>query len=221
MHNTFIAKCRVPFNFLIISFGLFSALSAQTIDLSNASVLASPSLQSPMKETYVGMLIDEVTRRTGIKLQAIDHWSTGKKAIIALALSGDEKLAGVVVPNREEVKNPENKNEGFHLFSAKEKGQNVVWVIGHDARGVLFGIGQLLRTVDMHKGNIFLPQGIDVATSPAYPIRGHQLGYRNTANSWDAWSVDQYEQYIRELALFGANAIENIPFQDDALKAIL
>ena len=54
----------------------------------------------------------------------------------------------------------------------------------------------------------------EIATSPAYPIRGHQLGYRNTANSWDAWTVDQYEQYIRELALFGSNCIENIPFQD-------
>jgi hypothetical protein len=49
-----------------------------------------------------------------------------------------------------------------------------------------------------------------------YHIRGHQLGYRNTANSWDAWTVDQFEKYIRELALFGTNSIENIPFQDDA-----
>ena len=52
---------------------------------------------------------------------------------------------------------------------------------------------------------------MDNASSPTYSLRGHQLGYRNTANSYDAWSVEQYDQYIRELALFGTNAIENIP----------
>ena len=26
----------------------------------------------------------------------------------------------------------------------------------------------------------------------------------------------QFEQYIRELAIFGANCVENIPFQDDS-----
>src|SRR5207249_6878415 len=39
------------------------------------------------------------------------------------------------------------------------------------------------------------------------------LGYRNTANSYDGWDEKQFEQYIRELALFGANSIEGIPFQ--------
>jgi len=56
---------------------------------------------------------------------------------------------------------------------------------------------------------------LDIATAPAQPIRGHQLGYRETANSYDGWDVKQFEQYIRELALFGANSIEGIPFHDD------
>ena len=45
------------------------------------------------------------------------------------------------------------------------------------------------------------------------------MGYRNTANSYDAWDVRQYDQYIRELVLFGTNAIENIPFgeEDDSV----
>ena len=54
-----------------------------------------------------------------------------------------------------------------------------------------------------------------MASSPAYPIRGHQLGYRTTANSYDAWTVAQYDQYIRDLAIFGTNAIEGIPFHED------
>ena len=43
-----------------------------------------------------------------------------------------------------------------------------------------------------------------------------QLGYRDGNNTWDAWTVKQYEKYIRELVLFGCNSIENIPFQGNS-----
>jgi hypothetical protein len=48
-------------------------------------------------------------------------------------------------------------------------------------------------------------------------MRGQQLGYRPKTNSYDAWDVPQWEQYIRDLAVFGTNAIELIPpVSDDA-----
>jgi hypothetical protein len=65
------------------------------------------------------------------------------------------------------------------------------------------------------KGWASIPGDLDLASAPERPIRGHQLGYRHTANSYDGWNDHQFEQYIRELALFGANSVEGIPFQDD------
>ena len=62
---------------------------------------------------------------------------------------------------------------------------------------------------------------LDIATAPTHSIRGHQLGYRHTANSYDGWDDKQFEQYIRELALFGANSIEGIPFQDDRKSPLM
>ncbi len=62
---------------------------------------------------------------------------------------------------------------------------------------------------------------LDIRTAPAYPIRGHQLGYRTQANSYDAWSPAQFEQYIRELTWFGANSIEGIPLHDDRPSAVM
>ena len=67
-----------------------------------------------------------------------------------------------------------------------------------------------------HRAISGLSAPVDIATAPAYPIRGHQLGYRAQANSYDAWDAAQFEQYIRELTFFGANSIEGIPFQDYA-----
>ena len=59
-----------------------------------------------------------------------------------------------------------------------------------------------------------VPATLDVTSSPAYAIRGHQLGYRQHSNTYDAWDEARYDRYIRDLALFGANSIENIPLQD-------
>ena len=57
--------------------------------------------------------------------------------------------------------------------------------------------------------------GLNLASAPRYPLRGHQLGYRPKTNSYDAWDVAQWEQYIRDLAVFGNNAIELIPPRSD------
>jgi hypothetical protein len=50
-----------------------------------------------------------------------------------------------------------------------------------------------------------------MTTAPRYPLRGHQLGYRPLVNSYDGWTVEMFEQYYRDLVVFGANAVELIP----------
>ncbi|HEV8147134.1 MAG TPA: hypothetical protein VGP79_12170, partial [Bryobacteraceae bacterium] len=40
-------------------------------------------------------------------------------------------------------------------------------------------------------------------------------GYRPKTNSYDGWNVATWEQYIRDLAIFGTNAIELIPPRSD------
>jgi hypothetical protein len=105
-----------------------------------------------------------------------------------------------------------NKPEGFSVFA--DDASATLWIVGADARGLLYGVGYLLRNLEWGSGRAVAP-ALDITTSPESPIRGHQLGYRAAANSWDGWTVAQYDQYIRELAFFGVNCIENIPFQDN------
>lgn len=59
-------------------------------------------------------------------------------------------------------------------------------IIGHDRRGALFGFGHFLRKARLVAGEATVRPAINVATAPRYAMRGHQLGYRNTANSYDA-----------------------------------
>src|SRR5690625_7737919 len=101
------------------------------------------------------------------------------------------------------------ESEVFSIVSKKINGMDVLWLIGADERGVIFAIGEFLRQADLAKNKINFDKKYEIATSPAYPMRGHQLGFRHTANSWDAWTVKEFDQHIRELALFGTNSIEN------------
>ena len=90
-----------------------------------------------------------------------------------------------------------------------------VTVAGNDARGVLFGVGRLLRELRMTRESVQLPDGFAETSVPRYPLRGHQLGYRPKSNTYDTWSVPVFEQYIRDLAVFGTNAVELIPPRSD------
>jgi hypothetical protein len=137
-------------------------------------------------------LTEEVQKRTGLEWQ-VKSKVADKGDCIVLKL--DKQLPA----------------EGFSIALTE---QGVV-ITGADARGLLYGVGHFLRHLDWQPGKaIYKQDAPEISSSPVYPIRGHQLGYRNTANSYDMWDGAQYEQYIRELALFGANSIENIPFQD-------
>jgi hypothetical protein len=69
--------------------------------------------------------------------------------------------------------------------------------------------------MELRPKSIRIPAGLRVSTAPKFPLRGMQLGYRPKVNAYDAWSPAQFDQYIRELALFGANSIEILPPRTD------
>ncbi len=182
--------------------------------MTNSRIIVSD--QNGPKSLAAQVLAEEVHRRTELVWRVSTDWPRDGPAI-ALTTRSSTSLAGRTVPLRMGDDLPEQKREGYRLHvDASVRARPVVWIIGADRRGILFGVGHLLRLLSMSKGSARLAQAIDIATAPAYAIRGHQLGYRDTANSYDAWTVEQYERYIRELAIFGANCIENIPLQDKA-----
>lgn len=117
---------------------------------------------------------------------------------------------------------PEGKEKKLNEFSLPDGPESYrvitinkrVFIQGRDFRGLLFGIGHFLRTAIYGEQLGWKPG--DVSVKPDKSIRGHQIGYRNTANAFDAWTPEQYEQYIRDMIVFGANSMENIPFSEDS-----
>ncbi len=198
--------------FLLLFFLGISLLgNAQVLDFSKAKIHVSSGIKSPHRETYVRVLQEEIKARTELNLVVQNQ--SDLSPMIALVLSTDQNIDGVSLPKLAK-NNAAFKKDGYSISVDANTKRPILWLMGGDDRGVLYAIGEFLRKADLSKNKIWVDKKNEITSAPLYSIRGHQLGYRNTANSWDAWNEKQFEQYIRDLALFGSNAIENIPFQD-------
>ncbi len=180
------------------------------LDVTGA-VVVTPAGQSPREAKAVSMLIEEVAARTRITWKEVHAWPADDTKVIAVGNAASlDAFAG---PYSSAFKDaPSTAAEGFRL---RVCGDRAVVIAGNDERGVLFGVGRLLRALYMTRDTITIAPGLDIATAPKYPLRGHQLGYRPKVNSYDAWTPAMFEQYVRDLAVFGTNAIELIPPRSD------
>jgi hypothetical protein len=166
-------------------------------DFSRASVYVPAGLTGP-EHKAVDLLIDAVQERSRLRWQVVTGTPrAGEPAVVIRKATGG------------------GKPEGYQLRTFDNQGAAGVEVTGNDERGVLFGVGGLLRTLEMRRDSVILPRDLHVDTAPKYALRGHQLGYRPKTNAYDAWSVPMWENYIRDLAVFGTNAIELIPPRSD------
>jgi hypothetical protein len=156
------------------------------------------------------ILSEEAAKKTGVKILVVFKRDNKRKNIIIgiegkLTNLGSEELASL------RSLKPTGR-EGFKILS---EGNGTVIIAGNDEAGAFYGAGWLLRKMNLFDHRIELPGKIAISSSPAYPIRGHQLGYRPKTNAYDAWTVEQYDRYIRDLALFGVNSIEIMPPRTD------
>lgn len=191
-----------------------AAADPSFVDLTRATIVSPPGL-SVQERTAVRVLVEEVEKRTGIRLPVAAQWPAGAVPAIAVgplatasnwAGAGLRAMPAAAVPGR----------EGYRVaVNAAGREAPTVLVLGADARGVLFGVGRLLRELRMSSRSLGLPAAFSIVSAPQVALRGHQLGYRPKTNAYDAWDVPMWEQYIRDLAIFGSNAIELMPPRTD------
>jgi hypothetical protein len=187
------------YGFLFATLGFLTTAPVFASELTHATVVAPASLNGPERKA-VSLLIDSVRERTRITwaTAAVSPGAGTPVVTIHRAAAGSGLAA-----------------EGYRLRSFDNGGAPGVEITGNDERGVLFGVGGLLRALEMRRDSVTLTGALDIQTAPRYGLRGHQLGYRPKTNSYDGWKVPMWESYIRDLAVFGANAIELIPPRSD------
>jgi len=159
---------------------------------------------SPEKKA-AQMLHEEIAKRTQIRLEVASQPPEPSRPVIAMGTASELGNLSANLPPA---------HPGADGFRVKTAGNRVI-VAGNDARGVLFGAGYLLRHMRMDRQILSVDDQLQVVTAPRYSLRGHQIGYRPKVNTYDGWTPAQFEQYIRDLAIFGANAVELIPPRSD------
>ncbi len=85
-------------------------------------------------------------------------------------------------------------------------------------RGFIFAYSHFLRKCEFIDNNIILFKHINGTYAPEKKIRGHQVGYRTTPNTYDAWNYDQYFQYYLDMMAFTTNTCEHIPYEKGVSK---
>jgi len=178
---------------------LAAAALCHAADFSRATVVTPPGMSSP-EQKAVALLVDAVRERTRLTWPVVAANPQPGQTVVVIKRAA----AGAKLPA-----------EGYRIRTFDNGGAPGVEITGNDERGVLFGVGGLLRKLEMRRDSVTLPGSLDFTTAPKYALRGHQLGYRPKTNSYDAWTAPMWEAYIRDLIVFGANAIELIPPRSD------
>jgi hypothetical protein len=167
---------------------------SKTVDISKAAIVVSAS--NPKHTKAAEMLQEEIEKRTGVRLAIIESMPKGGVSVIVLG-TVKSLCGGPVVPS---------KAEGYAIWvDTKNRKAPIVYLVGRDDRGVLFAAGRLIRLAQMSEGNISIATDVRIATAPKYPLRGHML---IPDGKFIEWNAAGYEQYIRDLVIFGTNSFE-------------
>ncbi|HDS74091.1 MAG TPA: hypothetical protein ENN56_00990, partial [Firmicutes bacterium] len=173
-------------------------MALEFVDVTGAVVGVEPA-DSESATFAATVLIEEVERRTGVRWAIDGEVTEGMPRIDVVLDTADASLGD------------EGYRIGVDLIETWVSGPTRVRISATTRRALLFGVGRFLREADCTEGVVLFPTAGLIESRPAQRLRGHQLGYRPLPNSYDAWSVEQFDQYIRELVFFGTNAIESIP----------
>ena len=193
-------------------FFISSTATSQTVTLQQVTIVQDKSNATVAEKAAGELLSSEVQKRIGVQWQFSSSWPASGDIILLkrVTAKSTEKLVLPTIPV------VSSKAESFRIVGMLHQSQQVIVIEGADERGILFGVGQLLRMFQYQQASVVLPQMPSIASSPDKGIRGHQLGYRNTANSYDGWTKQMFEQYIKDLVVFGTNSIESIPIFDES-----
>ena len=179
-----------------------------------APVLVCPEGLPELERRAISIFAEEISLRTGLELAQSPVFMPG----VSNAVITTESRLGSVCPQaaRALSRLEAPGAEGFRLFFSRRGDALSLFAVGRDARGAMYAMGKLLRLLRLFPGRIeadALFSGL--SSTPRYPLHGHQLAYRDKQNTLPCWTEREFDRYIRDLLLFGSNAIELLPPRTD------
>jgi len=158
------------------------------------------------------MLAEEVKLRAGVDVRQASHFPPGAAGLSIVVGVRDEveRLVPALRLAEPACRRGSPAPEGYVVQRVGPGSPSTV-VAGNDVLGALFGVGRLLRESRLTRRKVELPTGPPIPSAPDMQVRGIQLGYREVNNTLDAWDLPQFDRYLRDLIMFGCNAVELTP----------
>jgi hypothetical protein len=196
---------------VLVLIAAVNVFGAAAIDLSKAKVIVL-NPRSKIQSNAADMVRDEIEKRTRITLEVVTKMPAKNQAAIVIGV-GKKVTKKYPLPAGLELP---AKAEGYAIWiDTKKRAAQTICLAGVDERGALYAAGKLLRLLDMGRDSLHLTTDLKLALAPKYALRGHQMGYRPKTNSYDAWDINIWEQYFRDMIVFGINAVELVPPETD------
>ena len=146
--------------------------------------------KTPAEKKAAALFADEIEKRTGI-----------------LPEIKEEPTAPCICFREDEGSLPDKD------CYALEQNGSLLTVKAKGIRGFIFGYSYFLRKTEYCGEKITLIKNIGGIYLPDKKIRGHQVGYRTTPNTYDAWEYKDYYRYYLDMMAFGCNICEHIPYE--------
>ena len=177
-------------------------------------VIVCPSDLAGLEKRALEVFAEEIRLHTGISLTFSPVFMPGMSNVVLLTQKRMQEVCPDAARGLSGLQAP--GPEGFRLMFRREGGKLSLYGEGADARGVFYAMGKLLRLLRFKDGSIAADAMFTgLSSTPSYPLRGHQLAYRDKQNTLPCWTEAEFDRYIRDLALFGSNAIELLPPRTD------
>src|SRR4051812_32807873 len=166
------------------SSSLLPAQSGQgTLPLQDCVVLRSPSATA-REIKACSVLVEEVDRRCGLTWSVRSGATPAAGVTIYAATRANWKSLG---PRPAAVAQISTglKPEGYMIQTGTDSQGQWIAIAGADERGLLFGVGKMLQSMAFRRQHAEVDsRRLNVSSSPKYPLRGHQLGYRPKTNAY-------------------------------------
>jgi hypothetical protein len=179
------------------------------VNLNNCVILADDN-----QPKYVQYAISELR----------DYLRELKGADVPLSSSFDDKADTVIVIGRELAEKAPGKplnldglgDEGFIINIVKKSGSQFVVVAGATPQGTKFGIAHLMTIIHSDGKSAYIPQKLDIRSSPKFAKRGiHLNGWAfNYPYTFRCWREEDWRRYIDLQTLQGINLLYLWPFME-------
>jgi hypothetical protein len=198
------------------SFAVVAALlSGITTAAQNPVFVARPA--SPVEQQYLSFLQRETAARSRLIWRVASDLPQSFQAltvVLGTTAEVEHLLPGPLLAQWQRQHARTSKDpEGY---SVTPLGKHLLVLAGNSPRAELYAVGWLLRNAHFEATALTLRTPKPFYTAPEKPVRGYQIGYRMKNNTYDAWTLAQFEQQMLDLAVFGLNTVQFVaPLSDD------